>query len=174
MTPDGLEWNLTWNARFKPSTTPPATSPRNSSPATRKGSGARLILEHLALTYSGTVKAMERVLGAGKPLARPATLKEGIATALVVEVGHMPGGRQAPEMTRPRGLPAEQSVARIHDDFAAMRNALEQCGERFGASVKIANHPILGPLSVQQWCKFHWVHTRHHMKQVERLRRKGA
>ncbi len=129
------------------------------------------ILEHLALTYSGTVKAMERVLEAGKPLARPATLKEGIATALVVEAGHMPGGRQAPEMTRPRGLPSEQAVARIQQDFAAMCRALEQCRERFGASVKIANHPILGPLSVQQWCKFHWVHTRHHMKQVERLRR---
>lgn len=132
------------------------------------------ILEHLALTYAGTVKAMERVLAAGKPLARRATLKEGIATALVVEAGHMPGGRQAPEMTRPSGLPPEQAVARIRDDFAAMDRVLEQCRERFGASVKIANHPILGPLSVQQWCKFHWVHTRHHMKQVERLRREGA
>lgn len=132
------------------------------------------ILEHLALTYSGTVKAMERVLAAGKPQVRPATLKEGIATALVVEAGHMPRGRQAPEMTRPRGLPPEQAVGRIQDDFAAMSKALEQCGERFGASVKIANHPILGPLSVHQWCKFHWVHTRHHMKQVERLRRKSA
>ncbi|HXZ27791.1 MAG TPA: DUF1569 domain-containing protein [Terriglobales bacterium] len=132
------------------------------------------ILEHLALTYSGTVKAMERVLAAGKPLVRPATLKEGIATVLVVEAGHMPGGRQAPEMTRPRGLPPEQAVARIREDFAAMRAALEKCRQRFGASVKIANHPILGPLSVTQWCKFHWVHTRHHIKQVERLRRLGA
>jgi hypothetical protein len=132
------------------------------------------ILEHLSLTYSGTVKAMARVLEAGKPLARPATLKEGIATALVVEAGHMPRGRQAPEMTRPRGLPPEQAVGRIQEDFAAMSRALEQCRERFGPSVKIANHPILGPLSVQQWCKFHWVHTRHHMKQVERLRREGA
>lgn len=132
------------------------------------------ILEHLALTYSGTVKAMERVLEAGKPLVRPATLKEGIATALVVEAGHMPGGRQAPEMTRPRGLPAEQAVARIREDLAAMSQALEKCGERFGTSVKIANHPILGPLSVHQWCKFHWVHTRHHMKQVDKLRRAKA
>lgn len=131
------------------------------------------ILEHLALTYSGTAKAMERVLAAGKPLARAATLKEGIATALVVEAGHMPGGRQAPEMTRPRGLPPEQAVAGIHSDLAAMCRTLEQCRERFGASVKIANHPILGPLSVSQWCKFHWVHTRHHMKQVERLRRQA-
>jgi uncharacterized protein DUF1569 len=132
------------------------------------------ILEHLALTYSGTVKAMERVLAAGKPLARRATLKEGIATALVVEAGHMPGGRQAPEMTRPSGLPPEQAVARIQDDFAAMGRVLEQCRKRFGDAVKIANHPILGPLSVHQWCKFHWVHTRHHMKQVEQRRRENA
>ena len=117
---------------------------------------------------------MERVLAAGKPLVRPATLKEGIATALVVEAGHMPRGRQAPEMTLPRGLPPEQAVARIEENFASMSRALEQCRERFGPSVKIANHPILGPLSVQQWCKFHWVHTRHHMKQVERLRKEAS
>ena len=45
------------------------------------------VLEHLSLTYSGTVKGFERCLQAGKPLARRSTLKDRVAAALVVEYG---------------------------------------------------------------------------------------
>jgi len=49
---------------------------------------------------------------------------------------------------------------------------LAECERRFGKRSKLANHFILGPLTAQEWRRFHWVHTRHHMKQIARL--KGA
>jgi hypothetical protein len=52
--------------------------------------------------------------------------------------------------------------------IADMDRVLAECARRFGAG-KLANHFILGPLSAHQWRKFHWVHTRHHMKQITRL-----
>jgi hypothetical protein len=32
------------------------------------------------------------------------------------------------------------------------------------------DHPILGPLTVDQWRKFHVVHTEHHVRQISQRR----
>jgi hypothetical protein len=42
------------------------------------------VLEHLYLTYTGTVKGLERCLQAGKPLASPITLKQRVRITLVM------------------------------------------------------------------------------------------
>jgi len=55
------------------------------------------ILEHLYLTYTGTVKGFERCCEAGKPLASSLRLKQRLAIAVVIEAGYFPAGRQAPE-----------------------------------------------------------------------------
>jgi hypothetical protein len=34
----------------------------------------------------------------------------------------------------------------------------------------VLDHLILGPLTAAQWRKFHWIHGRHHVKQILRLR----
>jgi len=57
------------------------------------------ILEHLYLTYTGTVKGFERCCEAGKPLASSLRLKQRLAIAVVIEAGYFPAGRQAPERT---------------------------------------------------------------------------
>ncbi|MGZ4836286.1 MAG: DUF1569 domain-containing protein [Terriglobales bacterium] len=28
------------------------------------------------------------------------------------------------------------------------------------------DHPFLGPLTADEWRKFHWVHGRHHTRQI--------
>jgi hypothetical protein len=82
----------------------------------------------------------------------------------------MPGGRESPAVARPRGFPAEKVVADIGLKLTEMNDLMEQCALKLGARAKVLDHPILGPLSVRQWCKFHLVHGLHHMKQVRRLR----
>src|SRR5215467_12859422 len=42
------------------------------------------ILEHLYLTYTGTIRGFERCLAAGKPLARPATIKDRLQCMVVI------------------------------------------------------------------------------------------
>jgi|SRR5579863_5418236 len=128
------------------------------------------VLEHLYLTYTGTLKGLERCLQEGKPRARRATLKDRLRTVIVVEFGRLPEGRKAPPRTTPQGMPAEQVVKAIGAEIAAMDDAFAQCEIRFGKRTKLMDHPILGPLTVRQWRKFHWVHGRHHVRQIWKLR----
>ena len=80
-------------------------------------------------------------------------------------------------MTVPGGLSGEEALALARRTLQELDAAAARCAERFGAGVRVANHPILGGFTVGQWRRFHWVHTRHHMRQilaasaVSRLRR---
>ncbi len=130
---------------------------------------AAQILEHLSLAFSSTSKALERALKAGRPATEVPTLRERAITAVVVEMGFFPSGRAAPEWTRPRGAPPETMVAMIREKLAEMDGRITECEQRYGVGI-IARHPIIGPFSARQWRRFHWVHTRHHMKQIDRLR----
>jgi hypothetical protein len=128
------------------------------------------VLEHLYLTYTGTITGFERVLRKGKPLATRASMAQRVLTFVVVGLGHMPAGRKAPAVAQPRGLPAEQVRNEIESKLAAMDAIIAQCEARFGRQVKVLDHPILGPLSATQFRKLHLVHGRHHLKQLLRLR----
>src|ERR1700733_4316591 len=60
------------------------------------------LLEHLYLTYTGTIKGFERVVSQGKPLASRASLTQRARTLVVVGLGHMPAGHKAPAIVMPR------------------------------------------------------------------------
>ncbi len=117
------------------------------------------VLEHLYLTYAGTIQGFERVMRKGKPLASPASVAQ-----------RMPAGRKAPAMALPKGLPAEKVRNEIGAKIVAMDAIMAQCEARFGRRVQLLDHPILGPLSATQWRKLHLVHGQHHLKQLLRLR----
>ena len=128
------------------------------------------VLEHLYLTYAGTIKGFERVMESGKSLATRASMTQRWRTLVVVGFSHMPGGRKAPSMTQPRGLPAEKVRSEVGAKLVAMDAIIAQCEARFGRGIHLLDHPILGPLTATQWRKFHLVHGRHHEKQLRRLR----
>jgi hypothetical protein len=130
-------------------------------------------LEHLYLSYHGTVKVFQRCLDAGKPLATKSSLKQRAMVVMLVECGHFPRGRKAPKQVIPRGMPAEAIVAEIGPQIAAMDALITQCEARYGARKKVLDHPVLGPLTTRQWRKFHWVHGRHHAKQIQERRKLG-
>ncbi len=54
------------------------------------------VLEHLYLTYTGTITGFERVMRKGKPLASQASMAQRALTLVVVRFGHLPAGRKAP------------------------------------------------------------------------------
>jgi hypothetical protein len=128
------------------------------------------VLEHLYLTYTGTITGFERVARKGKPLATRASMRQRVATLVVVGLGHMSAGREAPAVARPKGLPVEQVRNEMGEKMAAMDAIIAQCEGRFGRRVKLLDHPILGPLNAAQWRKLHVVHGHHHLKQLLRLR----
>jgi len=124
------------------------------------------ILEHLFLTYKGTNAGSQKCLDQDAPLVSPAKWNKHVGRLLVVGLGYMPGGRKSPERVAPRGMPAEEVPQAIVIELQKMTARLEHCERRFGARVKILDHTFLGPLTSQQWRKFHWVHGRHHLRQV--------
>jgi hypothetical protein len=128
------------------------------------------LLEHLYLTYTGTILGFERVVRKGKPLASRASMTQRMLTLVVVGLGHMPSGRKAPAMVLPKGLPTEEVRKEIGAKMMAMDAIIAQCEARFGRRVRLLDHPILGPLSAPQWRKLHLVHGQHHLKQILRLR----
>jgi DinB superfamily len=128
-------------------------------------------LEHLYLTYSGTIKGFSRVIEGGKPLVGASSLKLRLRTFVVVRLGHMPRGRKAPPNAMPRGLPVEKVRNEVGTKIVEMDAIIAQCEERFGRRVRLLDHPILGPLTATEWRRFHLVHGRHHAEQILGLRR---
>src|SRR5580698_3678169 len=129
------------------------------------------VLEHLYLTYTGTIKGFTKVLESGKPLATRASMKQRMRTLVVVGFEHMPEGRQAPANTRPRGLSGVEVRSEVGAKIVEMDAIIARCEARFGRSRRLLDHPILGPLTATQWRKFHFVHGRHHVKQLLQLRK---
>lgn len=128
------------------------------------------ILEHLSLTYSGTKIVFERCLQSGKPSATVPTLNDRLRAFVVTKLQYMPGGREAPPGTRPKGVQSANLISDVTGNLAAMDEVISECERRFGSNVRLVNHPILGPLTAREWRTFHCVHGRHHLRQVLRLR----
>jgi uncharacterized protein DUF1569 len=131
------------------------------------------ILEHLALTYGGTARVMDKCVREGRPLATSATVRHRAAQLLVLGFSYIPGGRKAPERVVPTGIGSKEAIDLIFVNLEKMDESLRKCEERFGSKQKIADHPVLGPIPISGWRKFHLAHTLHHMKQV-RERSGGA
>ncbi len=133
------------------------------------------ILEHLYLTYTGTIKGFQRVEEAGKPLtARSPTWADRGRALVVLGFGYLPSGRESPAVARPRGVAVDTVLAEIGPKLAEMDNMMARCEEKFGARRRVLDHPVLGPLTASQWRKFHLVHGMHHVKQIRRLKEVGA
>jgi len=128
------------------------------------------VLEHLYLTYTGTRKGFERCLQLGKPMASSITVAQRVKIALVIQLGYFPKGRKSPERAVPKGMPVDKVMADIRPQIAAMGDVIAKCEARHGTRMRVLDHPILGPLTAEQWRKFHWVHGSHHVKQILRLR----
>jgi hypothetical protein len=123
------------------------------------------ILEHLYLTYTATNQAIAKRLNLGRPTAKAATLRQRLAVFLITGLGYFPEGVKTPEVAVPRGVPPELVRRTIFAEIRKMASGLDDCERRFGTS-KIINHPILGPLNVNQCRKLHWLHARHHARQI--------
>ena len=58
-------------------------------------------------------------------------------TFVVVTLGYMPAGREAPAMVQPRGVPVQQVRNEIWAKLAEMDAIIARCEARFGRHVKL-------------------------------------
>lgn len=126
------------------------------------------VLEHLARAFGGSAKYLENQLAAGQiqPM-RAMTMKDRVQVFVVTRVGYFPEGRQAPAPTVPGDNPEGLAmVARTLENLQRVGKVLGDSEKKWGSGTRLFPHPVLGPLTAPQLCRFHFVHTRHHMKQV--------
>jgi hypothetical protein len=128
------------------------------------------VVEHLQRAFLGTAKGFERCLDKGETMATTAPLKKRVAAFVLINFGYFPEGRQAPKHVLPTGeLDLQAVLDAVRRDLERLDAAAIRARDRFG-NVKVMDHPILGPFTVDQWLKFHLVHTRHHEKQIRARR----
>ncbi len=129
------------------------------------------IIEHLDLTYTTNIQGLERRLQRGEPAPRQVTWKQHATRLVVTRLGHFPAGWPAPEAVTPHDRRfAELSVV-VEPHLLVLDQRLKDVARAFGTRRPVLNHPILGPFSVADWRRFHWVHTRHHLRQLARRQR---
>jgi len=128
------------------------------------------ILDHLNLTYRGTIKNCQRCLAAGKSGATVDRHSKRWQRRVVILLGYLPTGRKSPSQALPRGTSITELTTEIFENISRMEAVIAQCDAQFGRGKSIAEHPILGPLTASEWRKFHWVHGRHHARQIIRLK----
>lgn len=94
-----------------------------------------------------------------------------VARLVVLTTGWIPSGRKSPATALPQVKPVRAATeAQLRAGVAAL--------ERLAAALLPARrhdlfvkHPVLGDLTIEEWMRFHVVHTEHHRKQLLRRRR---
>lgn len=132
---------------------------------------AQQVVEHLVMGYRLTTEALETRLKKGRLSSKHRrTYLQWTLQMMILSFGAMPQGVPALEETMPKpgSFPAmngQELADLLHREIEAMDTTLDACRRRFGIE-RVGIHPLLGPLRVDQWRRFHAVHGGHHLIQL--------
>jgi len=129
------------------------------------------VVEHLVLGYRLTSGALETRLNKGR-LSRnqKRTYLQWSLQFMILSFGKLPQGVPALEETIPvagqfAAMDGQQLGDLIRREVTTMDSLFDACRRKFGME-RVAVHPFLGPLRVDQWRRFHVVHGWHHFSQL--------
>lgn len=130
---------------------------------------AQQVIEHLILTYKLTNETLTRHLKNGQAVKRGRNLVLSLLRLQTIGFGHMPRGVPAIHAVRPREFTPLDGVA-LRERFLAkaeeMDGLLSKARQKFGIQA-CGEHPFFGGLRVDEWRRYHAVHARHHLRQLE-------
>jgi hypothetical protein len=148
------------------------TADLNDSDWTRAPTGrwsSAEIVEHLGRSYGTTAKMLELKMGVGgPPQIRAAKIREFLLKVLIVDLQIFPSGAKAPDMVIPKGEPGPVALKQALSNLERMDSAIAAAEERWGRRNPIAMHLVIGPLSAEEWRKFHYIHGHHHVLQMRK------
>jgi Protein of unknown function (DUF1569) len=132
---------------------------------------AQQVVEHLVMGYRLTTEALETRLKKGR-LSRKhiRTHLQWTLQMMILRFGVMPHGVPALDETMPTpgrfpAMSGRELSDLLRRETEAMDAVLDTCRRRFGIE-RVGVHPLLGPLRVDQWRRFHAVHGSHHLTQL--------
>ena len=132
------------------------------------------ILEHLDLTYTMNGAAVSRRAAKAPGAARSRSFQQWLAQTIVITAGYFPNGRKSPEMVLPRGRPYADVAPGMDAHLTELDRRMQEAARVLGDRARVLDHPRLGPLSIDDWRRFHVVHTRHHVRQIEERARQAG
>jgi hypothetical protein len=136
---------------------------------------AQQLIEHLVLGYRVTSVALQNRLNKGR-LSRQRKKRTWLQWSLQIMIltfGSMPKGLPAPVETTPVPdslgvLNGRQLADLLRKEVDVMDSLLDQCRHKFGME-RVVTQPLLGPLRVDQWRRYHVVHGYHHLEQLRSI-----
>jgi hypothetical protein len=139
------------------------------NPEQRRWSGQQVV-EHLILSFHQSQEELRKRIKSKNPPARSGTILQRLIKLQLLWFGSMPDGIPATHSLYPhRPVPQDGPAlaARLLAEAEEVSRLLAECRILFGLR-PCGNHPIYGPLRVEEWRSYHAVHCRHHLPQFER------
>jgi hypothetical protein len=123
------------------------------------------IVAHLALGVDASSTVLER-RGGKQGMKRRSTPGQSILRHMLLQFGRFPPRAKSPEGTVPPEKPDhEQVAAQFRMGVERFHMLVETWPESRQIEVFV-RHPVVGDLNVPEWVRFHFVHGRHHAKQI--------
>lgn len=90
---------------------------------------------------------------------------------LIFFTGRIPKGRKVPELFKNR-TPQFNSIAEAKSALDDLENELNNLWDNrnLWSKTQKIKHPALGLLNNEQWIKFMLIHSKHHLKQLKRIK----
>ncbi|HWP38594.1 MAG TPA: DinB family protein [Gemmatimonadales bacterium] len=128
------------------------------------------IIRHVAIGVDYSATTFEG-RAARTDMRRRSTPGQAIMRHLILGLGKFPKGREAPAGSVPEDRPdAEAAVAQVRMGIARFEALVETWPQERWTRIFV-KHPVLGDLNLPEWIRFHYVHCRHHSRQIQaRLR----
>ena len=123
------------------------------------------IVQHLAIgiDYSAATLAKR---ADRKDLKRRATPGQTLLRHVYLGLGRVRPGRNAPMGAQPEERPdVEAALAQFRMGVARLETLIQEWPPEQQLDV-FARNPALGDLNLPEWVRFHYVHGRHHARQI--------
>ena len=123
------------------------------------------IIHHLAIGVDSTAEVFLR-RAESDGMQRRASPQQTMLRHLALGIGRFPSGLESPKGALPDERPEPELVqAQFRMGVERYHEIASDWPTERQESVFV-NHPILGDLNFPEWVRFHYVHSRHHARQI--------
>ena len=124
------------------------------------------IVHHLALSIDGSGRVFQERRAKPPMRRRPRSARQRLGHLLYLDIGWIPSGRSAPEVTLPGERPDAGAVERqLREGVARFLSLARELLPARGGDLFV-RHPVFGDLTLPEWLRFHVRHCAHHAKQI--------
>ena len=143
---------------------------RGFRPSPDKWSVAETV-EHLSIVEGQVARLFEKLLMKAEAGGHARAEGSAFAPVSIAEQFEQVRDKKlnAPEATRPAGLPLADAIEHLRASRDALRSMRPRLERLDGTSVTFP-HPAFGPINIYQWLAFIGAHEQRHLAQIEALK----